>query len=164
MAVAVRSCRATTKAGKPCRNPRILDDGYCIVHSPKSDVSRRFHAGPDHTISPGRPRLPTRTERMAAFVDDEFPGIVAAYYDGLRATQANWHNGELKRSDAPDLAFRQQTAERLLNRIDGTPKQSVDVTGRVDHTLLAATLDASELAALRAARAVLAHPDEGDDA
>lgn len=112
------ACQGVTKAGRPCRNTAVGDDGYCIAHSPReTEGSRRFGG-----VQPGsgRPRKPRAIDVLKEKVEEQIDTVIAPYFDALA-------------SDDQDL--RLKAADRLLDRSYGKAAQVVRHQGDRDEPL-----------------------------
>lgn len=105
-------CKATNRAGDPCRHPVVLPSGFCIVHDAEHHVAKRFGPGPEHTTG-FQPRARVSTIDLVREILERQPETVLRPY--LEALQ----------SDDPELAMR--AGERLFDRGFGKPKQVSEV-------------------------------------
>lgn len=113
MAIAVRRCTATNKAGEPCSNPVVQDNGLCPAHDPEHVVSRRFGSGPDHTAGPGAP---------SKF--DEWRSQVMAEWE-------SWVRPYLAARDSDDPQLGMKAGEFVFDRLWGKATQPVEHSGGI---------------------------------
>jgi len=116
-----RTCRGTTKAGKPCRSTAVGEDGFCSLHaaSPRFSPAELGRLGGVKSGEVRRELSTSARERLRRIADEdaEFWALVkAAYRDGLQAVTSD---GE------PDYRTRVQAASAFLSEAYGRPPQAV---------------------------------------
>ena len=126
--MAKRQCKGKTKAGKRCRNPVVRPSGYCIAHEPRdSEGSRRF-GGPQP--GSGRPPTPRVVDVMRERVEEQIEAVLAPYFAAItEAVMFVKYEGDLIITDTPDLGARIAAAEKLLDRVYGKPRQTIEHAG-----------------------------------
>lgn len=133
--MAQRKCKAKTKTGKSCRNTAVLEDGYCVAHTPNDADSRRLIGGPKPGA--GRPRRPREIELIQEVAEEFKDDLRAVYSDGLTATRSVvvWTGDSAEVEEVPDHAHRLRTAQEIQDRLHGKPRQSADIASTVDVNL-----------------------------
>lgn len=126
--MAKRSCRGTTKAGKPCKSFPLRDSDYCLSHS-EAKVRESVGFVADNGKA-GRPRKPRAVDVMRERVEAKIDEVLAPYFDTLEKAMLHaTSDGEVKLSEHPDLGARVAAAEKLLDRVYGKPMQTTALTG-----------------------------------
>src|SRR4051794_13559661 len=97
-----RCCAAVNRAGGPCRSPVVLASGYCPVHDADHELSRRFNAGPQHTVGPGRPRTPTTVQLIQELIARNPELVLGPLVDALNAVGADGQPDHETRMRAAD--------------------------------------------------------------
>lgn len=131
------SCGATTRAGNPCRHPVVLTSGFCPTHDADHHVSRLFGPGAQHTTGYQTPARPRTLQVLAAFAEQQMERIVQPYDQGLSATIVIRNKDGDILAEVDDWETRLKTAETLLDRTSGKPRQSVDTTIEAGESLAA---------------------------
>ena len=106
------SCKATTKAGKPCRSRGVMENGLCMAHQP-IDVKR----SKDFIGEPGkggREKKPRLIDVLRAEVEERMTEVTAPFWEGLHSN---------------DMDTRQKSAKELLDRAYGKPTQATEISG-----------------------------------
>lgn len=122
-----KRCASTNSTGAPCANRAVLDDGFCVFHTPQSDVVRsRFLAGPDHTNGPG---ATSKFDLWRAQILEEFDEWVQPYRQALNAKVTAAYQGVVTISDVVDAGAGVSAAEKVFDRLFFKPAQRTEVTG-----------------------------------
>jgi hypothetical protein len=119
----------------PCRHPVVLPSGFCPTHDADHHVSRLFGAGPEHTTGYQLPSKPKTLAVLAELVEQQMEAIIAPYLAGLTAKVVIQTEDGAVLTDIEDWQTRLKTAETLLDRTSGKPKQAVDMQHDVGETL-----------------------------
>lgn len=124
-----RRCTGTRKDGKPCGANPLKDRDTCLAHS---DAKTRESVGfVANNGLQGRPRRPRVIDRLIQRIDENIDEIIGVYFDGLRAERAVVvGNGPQAYLDlVPDYTERRHSADALLDRGHGKPRQLTEITG-----------------------------------
>jgi hypothetical protein len=168
-----RSCKGTTKAGKPCKAHPLKDRDECLAHAdattresvgfvadngyagrkpkPKPDeVARRLIE--DNIAALLRPHF--RTLGYDVVMTDEGPRLVERDEGGAKVFGTRQATGEIVVSPHDDLGAQMTASEKLQDRVYGKPRQSVEHTGADGGPIETSNLDLGglepvELKALR---------------
>ena len=105
------ACKATTKAGNPCKNAAIEGKGVCIAHLSRDD-KRTLGFGGAH--GGGRQKKPRLIDVLRAEVEERMDEITAPFWEGLHSS---------------DMDLRQKSAKELLDRAYGRPTQATEISG-----------------------------------
>lgn len=126
--MAKRRCQGKTKAGKRCRAFPLHGSKLCLAHSDaETRSSVQFVGGQPGS---GRPPKPRVVDVLRERVEAEVELIVAPYFQALsEAVLTATYEGEVIASELPDLAGRIQAAEKLLDRVYGKPRQTIEHAG-----------------------------------
>lgn len=127
-----RACKATTKAGKPCKAPPLDGSDFCISHSPKAVQAEKGFGGPENAAKGGAAtRVPKLSELIRQRVEAEADSIIDRLFDGLHATRSvvvgNGPTAHVEEVDDRELALK--TIKEIADRTEGRPKQATEVTG-----------------------------------
>jgi len=117
----------------------VLPSGYCAAHD-DGEVGERFRKARAAAATDQGPRAKlTRAEVYEAVLERNTPALLRARIDALRATRVQVipGSGELVATRLPDHAQRIKAAESLENRVLGTPRQAIDLSGQLYATLAA---------------------------
>jgi hypothetical protein len=132
--MAKRSCKGTTKAGKPCKAHPLTGKDYCSAHDPSAPDGTRF-GSPSQASEAGKlggaaGRKPRVVDVMRERVEAKIDEVLAPYFDTLEKAMLHaTSDGEVKLSEHPDLSARVAAAEKLLDRVYGKPMQTTALTG-----------------------------------
>lgn len=132
--MAKRRCKGTTKAGKRCRAYALADSQFCRAHDPLRPAETRFGSAEQAAAAgalggaAGRsPRVvDVMRERVEAHVDEVLAPYFAALTEGMLTAT---FQGDVFVSEHPDLAGRVAAAEKLLDRVYGKPRQTIEHAG-----------------------------------
>lgn len=105
-------CKATTKAGKPCRSTSVHENGYCTAHQPQ-DFKDSIGLGGAQK-NPGPKVKPRLIDVLRQEVEERMQEVTAPFWDNLT-------------SDNPKIAM--EAAKELLDRSYGKPKQATEISG-----------------------------------
>lgn len=117
-----RRCAGKAKTGKRCRAVALKGRKHCRAHDPELEPAERFGT-PEQAALAGaadKPRTPRPRELMLQRVLDEVDAVLAPYFEGLRATDADGR---------PEFRTRLRAAEALFDRLYGRPKTSTEISG-----------------------------------
>jgi hypothetical protein len=184
---APKRCKAKTADGSNCRAWPLKDGkGLCLSHDVEARESVRFSGA---AAGGGRKPVPKATDLQRQLVEqnilvlwephfaalgyrivfrDDGPVLEALPGGGAMLHGTSQRSGEIVMSEYPDVGARQTAAERLLNRVLGTPRQSVALTGEGGGPILlriGALLDpiaAGHAAELAARLAIEAEREDAD--
>lgn len=122
-------CAATTKAGNPCRCWPAEGSDRCVVHDPNHSVSKRFQPGPDHTVSPGRPKKPTFPEVVRQMIMEDPSLVLKPMLDARDAVivLSNPREGVVV-TDEPDHPTRLRAANDLASWGFAKPKDNQELS------------------------------------
>lgn len=121
MAIAVRQCSATTKAGTACSAPPLEGMDTCMAHAPAEvRESRGFVAA---NGKGGRPRVAKPIEVMQQRIEERIDEVLRAYFDALEAEVYSLDGEAL----GPRHETRMKAADALLDRVYGRPTQRSEV-------------------------------------
>lgn len=130
MADEKRRCKATTRAGEPCRSTSLWDNGLCFGHQP-AEVKAKHGFSPENGKRGGRPRKPTLIEVWREQVEKDYEKVLAVFREGLEAERAlvvgNGPTAHLE--TAPDIPTRIKAAESYVDRVYGKPTQTTELSG-----------------------------------
>lgn len=142
-----RVCKATTRAGKPCKASPLTDSDFCLAHSDaKIRESTGFVAD---NGKQGRPKLPTPSEVARKLIEENIaiilrPHFRALGYDvetggegvvlvplegGGAKLYGESRDGVVRASAYDDLGAQIAAADKLLDRIYGKARQSTELVG-----------------------------------
>jgi hypothetical protein len=143
-----KRCTAKTRVGNPCRAWPLEGGKLCLAHSDaKARESVGFIAANGKA---GRPAKVKASDVQRQLVEQnilvlwephfatlgyrivfgpEGPELERLAEGGAMLHGTSQRTGEIVMSEYPDVGARQAAAERLLNRVLGTPRQSMAVTG-----------------------------------
>jgi hypothetical protein len=159
---AKRRCKAKAKAGKRCRAYPLSTGAYCSAHDPDRPASARFGSSEQAAVAGalgGRPASPRVVDVMRERVEAEMEAVLAPYFEAIReAVMFVKYEGELVVTDTPDLAGRIAAAEKLLDRVYGKPRQTIEHAGPESGAPLAVEFDLGESARKVLADALRARP------
>jgi hypothetical protein len=138
-----RRCKATTKAGEPCRSPSALSNGFCVSHQrlaeePIPDKNGELFGSPEQVKRAQRDRGSLKFPRLQEVVERELEAkceeIVKAHLEGLIATRTHVDakGGE---HTSPDHDTRWRAAASLLDRALGKPSPSADETANMTNVV-----------------------------
>ena len=124
-----RSCKATTRAGKPCKSPPQKEGDYCLAHaSAEVRDSVGFIA---RNGKGGRPRRPREIELIQEVAEQFRAALREVYATGLTAERAvvvgNGPSAHVEM--VPDLPHRLAVAKEINDRLHGRPRQQTEITG-----------------------------------
>ena len=105
------ACKATTKAGKPCKAPPLKDSTFCLAHDEKAREKARFSGRQEKAGRKPKPRL---IDVLRAEVEERMDEITAPFWEGLHSD---------------DMDTRQKSAKELLDRAYGKPTQATEISG-----------------------------------
>lgn len=107
-----RACKATTKAGNPCRSPTVGADGFCAMHSPAKglDPSAMGRLGAERSIETRREQAKSVRDRLREQVEANADRIWDAFSTGL---------------DSEDERTRIGAAQAALAEAYGRPAQAI---------------------------------------
>jgi hypothetical protein len=146
--MAKRTCKAKTKAGKPCRGHPLEGTDFCIAHSDEITKGKLGFGGAQP--GSGQPRKPRPHELSQRLMEENLAAVERPYWKALGydivakgdgsglelvelehggAREVAAFKGEVYVSDVEDLAAQMTAAEKLKDRIYGKPKQEVQVAG-----------------------------------
>jgi hypothetical protein len=126
VAIAVRTCSAKTKAGRPCANPVVRPSGLCVVHDPESPTAAIFAPGHPPT-SPGKPANPKAVEILERMLEEQIETWLAPYWEAVTsAVVTGTYEGKVIASDIADLGARMAATEKVLDRVYGKPTQRTE--------------------------------------
>jgi hypothetical protein len=124
VAIAVRTCSAKTKAGRPCANPVVLESGMCLAHDRAAAETRGFGGAQPNA---GRPRLPGSIELARQRLEanaSEWHGVLE---DARCATKAVWVGGEDgELVETPDHTTRLAAYREAHDRVYGKSTQRTE--------------------------------------
>lgn len=125
---AKRACHGTSKNGSPCRNTAILEDGYCVAHTPNLADSRRLKPGKQPGA--GRPRKPRAIDVLKERLEDEIDETLAVLFDARHATRSVVvGNGPTAHVEVvEDNQTRMAAIREIFDRAYGKSKQFSEVT------------------------------------
>lgn len=178
-------CTGTNRAGQSCGVYPLRGQTTCSAHDPTIPDEIRF-GSPEQAGQAGaspKPRKLTLTqamrERALAAADEilrpyfQALGVVGWNRDGTpivdeaaRARVAASFQGEVTLSSVEDLAAQMTASDRIVDRIEGRPRQAVEVTGEDGGPVaMSGTVDLSRLSPeqLRDLRDLLATAGESQD-
>jgi len=122
-------CKATTKAGKPCKAAPLTDTDFCLAHS---DAETRESAGfvADNGFG-GRKRLPKEVELYEKVWLANQPKLTEALERGITATRhVVVGNGPTARvEEVPDIPTQIKSVEIITDRLAGKPRQAMELSG-----------------------------------
>jgi hypothetical protein len=142
-----KRCKAKTRAGNPCRAWPLEGGKLCLAHDVKARDSVRFSGAQPGA---GRPAKVKASDLQRQLVEQnilvlwephfatlgyrivfgpEGPELERLAEGGAMLHGTSQRTGEIVMSEYPDVGARQAAAERLLNRVLGTPRQSMAVSG-----------------------------------
>lgn len=123
-----RHCKGRTRAGKPCKAWPLHGSDRCLAHS---DGKTRESTGFGDTQGrAGRPAVPRITELRRRQVEAEAEAILEPYLRAIKGAVLHaTYQGEITLTDIPDLGARIDAAEKLLDRIEGRPRQLTELSG-----------------------------------
>jgi hypothetical protein len=159
--MAKRRCKGKTKAGKRCRAYPLHDSQYCLAHDELSRASVGF-GGPEAGRLGGRPKSPRVVDVLRERVEARIEEVIAPYFEALtRAVLHATYEGDVIVSDAPDLGARMAAAEKLLDRVYGKPRQTIEHAGPQDGAPIAVEFTMDDKAREAIAGALRGRPAEG---
>lgn len=151
---AKRRCKSKTKAGTRCRAAPLKDDAHCIAHTRKDEVSQGF-GGPQR--GSGRPPKPRVTDLLRERAAGRAEVIDAIYDRAMTEPKlVAKYEGEVHVSDVDDLGAMLNAVERYLDRIEGKPRQAVELAASETGDPLAVIVARDDPAVADAAREFLA--------
>lgn len=125
-----KKCKATTKAGKPCKSPPIKGEAFCLSHAPadyRESVGFRADNGKG-----GRPRNPRAVDILREKLEADIDRVVDPLFDALAAdagmTVSVKGGGELLEM-VPDHQTRIKAVRELFDRAYGRPTQVTELSG-----------------------------------
>jgi hypothetical protein len=126
-----RKCQARTKAGKPCKATPLKGSSTCLAHDEKAREKAGFGGAQEGA---GRPANPRFTDLLRSEVQERAREVFAPLIDGLTATRwvvvGNGPSAHVE--EVPDIPTRIGAAREIMDRVEGKPRQTSDVTARVD--------------------------------
>lgn len=131
-----RRCNGKTRSGNACKAPPLKGKRYCSAHDPVSPAFARFGSraqAREAGLLGGRPPTPRVVDVLRARVEAEVEAIIAPYFDAIKhSVLHSQFEGKVILSEHPDLAGRIAAAERLLDRVYGKPRQTIEHAGPQD--------------------------------
>lgn len=123
-----RACKATTKAGKPCKAAPLSDQDFCLAHA---DAETREKTGfvADNGKGGRKPNpraVDVLRERLEADIDKVLNPLFTAAEATRTYTDSNGDTHELDDHQIRIVAIRE-----LLDRAYGKPKQQTELSGEV---------------------------------
>jgi hypothetical protein len=123
------ACRATTRAGTPCKAKPLKGHAFCLAHADeKTRESVGFVADNGKA---GRKPNPKPIDILREKVEGEIEKWLKPYEEALEATSGivvgNGASAEL--AEVPDYRTRLSAAGAVLDRLYCRPKQATELTG-----------------------------------
>lgn len=118
-----KHCRATTRAGAPCKSTGVGPDGYCNAHRIAAGLREKPEGFGGAQANSGRPRKPRPDQVVLDILRERAAEIIGVQIGLMRAEYP------------PDVRLR--ASQGLADRLWGRARQAVDITGEVDHTVSA---------------------------
>lgn len=138
-------CKATTKKGKSCRAPVLsaetkidghaVSGEHCRAHDPVLPAELRLGSPAQAAVAGAKGgaagKHPRFTEMLREAVAAEVEDFFAPYREALQATQAVVvGNGPSATVElVPDFRTRLMAMDKLLDRLEGKPRQAMELTG-----------------------------------
>lgn len=124
-----RTCKGTTKAGKPCRAYAVGDTDRCMAHSPKNLQEKVGFGGAQEGA--GRPPNPRYVDILRRRLEERADKYLDVLEDAIEAEKAIVVGaGESASLEfVPDHVVRLRALAELLDRAYGKPRQATEVTG-----------------------------------
>lgn len=107
------SCKATTKAGTPCRAKPLHGTSTCLAHA-DAETRTKMQFLPGGNGKGGRKKQPRLIDILRQEVEDRMQEVTAPFWEGLKSG---------------DQKVRMECARELLDRSYGKPKQVSEVSG-----------------------------------
>jgi hypothetical protein len=121
-----RLCEGVDKNGYKCGSLKSKGTEFCV-----------FHRGLLGGYYAKAKRDKALTEYMREVAEERMPDIVGAAFDALEANQVFFDRnlGEAVETDIPDHAIRLKAHQTIMERLEGKPDQSMNITGQLDHEI-----------------------------
>lgn len=123
-----RACKATTKAGKPCKAPPLDSGDFCIAHDRNSKKDLGFGGSQPGSGRPPKPRI---VDVLRERVENEIDEWLEPFYEGRTATRhvvvGNGPTAHVE--EVPDIPTRMAASREVLDRTHGKSKQVNEITG-----------------------------------
>ena len=132
--MAKRRCAGTTKTGKPCRAAPLSDSDYCLAHADELTRAETGFGGAENGAKGGAAgKHPRVVDVLRERVEAEIEKVIKPYFDALEHAMLHAsYEGDVIVSDHPDLGARINAAEKLLDRVYGKPRQTIEHAGPQD--------------------------------
>lgn len=127
------TCRATTKAGKPCRSYALAGGQFCLSHSDKETRAKLCFGGPENGAKGGEAkRVPRLTEVLTKRVEERADEIMDKLFSMLDAQRAVvvGTGPKARVETVPDDDLALKAIREIYDRFEGRPKQATEITGK----------------------------------
>jgi hypothetical protein len=160
--MAKRRCKGKTKAGKRCKAWALHDGDRCLAHSDEKTQDSVGFGGSQPDA--GRPAKPRVVDVLRERVEAEVEKIVAPYFEALEhAVLHATYEGEVVVSEHADLGARINAAEKLLDRVYGKPRQTIEHAGAQDGAAVPVELNLDQKTREAIAGALRRRPAAGSE-